>query len=65
MEAQVARMLKDPKAVSLAADFANQWLYLRNLDGVEPNTRLFPNFDDNLRQSMQQETERAVWKYHL
>jgi hypothetical protein len=31
---------------------------LRNLDGVEPNTRLFPNFDDNLRQSMQQETER-------
>ena len=57
LEAQVARMLKDPKAVSLAADFANQWLYLRNLDGVEPNTRLFPNFDDNLRQSMQQETE--------
>ena len=57
LEAQVARMLKDPKAVSLAADFANQWLYLRNLDGVEPNTRLFPNFDDNLRRSMQQETE--------
>jgi len=57
LESQVERMLTDPKAVSLAADFANQWLYLRNLDGVEPNTRLFPNFDDNLRQSMRQETE--------
>ncbi|MEO1932070.1 MAG: DUF1592 domain-containing protein, partial [Pseudohongiella sp.] len=57
LEAQVERMLTDPKAVSLAADFANQWLYLRNLDGVEPNTRLFPNFDDNLRQSLRQETE--------
>lgn len=58
LKEQVERMLTDPKAVSLAADFANQWLYLRNLDGVEPNTRLFPNFDDNLRQSMRQETER-------
>jgi len=54
---QVERMLASPKAKSLATDFANQWLYLRNLDGAEPNSRLFPNFDDNLRQSMRQETE--------
>lgn len=57
LQEQVERMLANPKATSLAADFANQWLYLRNLDGVEPNSRLFPNFDDNLRQSMRKETE--------
>ena len=57
LKAQVERMLADPKAISLAADFANQWLYLRNLDGAEPNTRLFPDFDKNLSQSMRRETE--------
>ena len=57
LEQQVRRMLADSRASSLATNFANQWLYLRNLDGVDPNTRLFPDFDDNLRQSMRQETE--------
>lgn len=54
---QVSRMLADPRASALANNFANQWLYVRNLDGVAPNTRLFPDFDDNLRQAMRQETE--------
>lgn len=54
---QVSRMLKDPRANALVSSFAGQWLYLRNLDSVEPNTRLFPDFDDNLRQSMRRETE--------
>ncbi|MDA1370786.1 MAG: DUF1592 domain-containing protein [Proteobacteria bacterium] len=57
LAAQVQRMLADPKAEALASNFASQWLYLRNLDGVDPNTRLFPDFDDNLRQAMRQETE--------
>jgi hypothetical protein len=54
---QVRRMLKDSRSRTLANNFASQWLYLRNLDAVDPNTRLFPNFDDNLRQAMRQETE--------
>ena len=57
LSAQVNRMLKDPRASALVTSFASQWLYLRNLDSVEPNTRLFPDFDDNLRQSMRRETE--------
>ena len=57
LEQQVKRMLKDSKAQSLASNFADQWLYLRNLDAVDPNLRLFPDFDDNLRQSMRKETE--------
>lgn len=54
---QVRRMLADPRAESLATNFANQWLQLRNLDGVTPDLRLFPDFDDNLRQSFKRETE--------
>jgi hypothetical protein len=56
-EAQVARMLADPKAGALIDNFAGQWLYLRNLDGFVPNSVGFPNFDDNLRQGLRQETE--------
>lgn len=54
---QVQRMLADPRAETLVTNFADQWLYLRNLDGADPNTRLFPDFDDNLRQAMRTETE--------
>ncbi|HTR37066.1 MAG TPA: DUF1592 domain-containing protein [Bryobacteraceae bacterium] len=54
---QVRRMLTDPKAQALVANFAGQWLQLRNLRNVQPNTDLFPNFDDNLRQSFRRETE--------
>ena len=38
-------------------NFAGQWLQLRNLRNVQPNTDLFPDFDDNLRQSFRRETE--------
>ena len=54
---QVRRMLADPRAASLATLFAGQWLHLRNLDSTTPDLRLFPDFDDNLRQAMRTETE--------
>ena len=54
---QVNRMLGDPRSRSLVNNFANQWLYLRNLDSITPNARLFPDFDDNLRQGFRIETE--------
>ena len=57
LDAQIARMLGDAKASSLVANFAGQWLQLRNVRGVQPNTNLFPDFDDNLRRSMRRETE--------
>lgn len=56
-EAQVNRMLRDPRSESLVTNFANQWLQLRNLDAVTPDLRLFPDFDNNLRQSFKKETE--------
>ena len=54
---QVRRMLADKRSRSLVSNFAGQWLYLRNLDSVHPDMRLFPDFDDNLRQALRQETE--------
>lgn len=54
---QVRRMLADEKAEALTTNFADQWLYLRNLDSLTPDLRLFPDFDDNLRQAMRRETE--------
>jgi hypothetical protein len=57
LETQVRRMLADPKAEALVDNFAGQWLHLRNVPNVLPNSDLFPDFDDNLRQSMRRETE--------
>lgn len=57
LEAQTRRMLADPRASALVTNFAGQWLYLRNLDSATPDARLFPDFDDNLRQAFRTETE--------
>jgi hypothetical protein len=50
-------MLVDPRSRSLVSEFAGQWLRLRNLESISPDLRMFPDFDDNLRQAFRQETE--------
>ena len=57
LEKQVRRMLADSRSEALVNSFADQWLYLRNLTTTIPDGRLFPDFDDNLRQAMRRETE--------
>lgn len=57
LERQAQRMLADPRSDNLASNFGGQWLMLRNLEAVSPNPRLYPDFDDNLRQAFRQETE--------
>ncbi len=57
LEKQVRRMLADSRADALSTNFAAQWLYLRNLESAYPDPRLFPDFDDNLRQGLRRETE--------
>ena len=57
LERQARRMLADSRSVNLASNFAGQWLLLRNLSAFEPNPRVYPDFDDNLRQAFRQETE--------
>ena len=57
LEQQVRRMLADKRSRALVDNFAEQWLYLRNLAAVRPDPRQFPDFDDNLRQAFRRETK--------
>ncbi len=57
LDAQVKRMIADPRAEEFVSAFTGQWLQLRNLDKVTPDVLLFPDFDDNVRQAMRRETE--------
>jgi hypothetical protein len=60
LQQQVKRMLADPKAEALVTNFASEWLFLRNLQSVNPAGEDFPNFDENLRQAFRTETEMFV-----
>lgn len=57
LEHQVRRLLRDSRSDALVTNFARQWLYLGNLQSVSPDARLFPDFDQNLREAMKRETE--------
>ncbi len=50
-------MVRDGRSQNLVDNFAEQWLYLRNLASITPDLRLFPDFDDNLRQAFMQESK--------
>lgn len=55
--AEVRRMLADPRAEALSTRFAAQWLRLQDLEKVKPDAFLFPDFDLQLANAMQKETE--------
>ncbi len=55
--AQVARMLQDPKVRGLATEFGTQWLHVRDVaSNREKNEKLFPTFDDRLREAIFEES---------
>ena len=53
-------MLADERSRALVNNFAEQWLHLRSLEAISPDMRLYPDFDDNLRQAFREETELFV-----
>jgi cytochrome c551/c552 len=57
LEQQVQRMVANSKSEALATNFAEQWLGLRNLNDVQPDDNLFPDFNNNLMRSMRRETQ--------
>jgi len=65
LEAEVKRMLKDDRSQALVANFAGQWLQLRNLKLMSPDRKGFPSFNQTLRAAMQKETElffESIWR---
>ncbi len=61
---QVKRMLADRRAAALVSNFVGQWLYVRNLRTHAPDPNTFPDFEDNLRQAFQKETD-LFFQAHL
>ena len=57
LENQAKRMLADRRAEALSTRFAAQWLRLQDIDKVHPDPNFYPNFDENLAESMRRETE--------
>ena len=57
LRGEMRRMLADPRSSAFVNNFAGQWLHLRNLRSITPNSDLFPDFDDNLRQAFRREAE--------
>jgi mono/diheme cytochrome c family protein len=60
LERQLQRMLRDPRASALVDNFTSRWLELNKIAGVVPDTELYPEFDENLRDAMAQETRLFV-----
>jgi hypothetical protein len=56
LDAQVTRMLADPKSSAMAENFAGQWLEVRNLDSIKPDPQKFPDWTPELRDAMKTET---------
>jgi len=57
LRGQVQRMMRDPRARSLADGFAAQWLGIRPLGGtIRPDAKLFPEFNEELASAMREET---------
>jgi hypothetical protein len=57
LERQAQRLLTDPRAEALGTRFAAQWFRLQDLFKVHPDPNFYPNFDENLANAMQRETE--------
>ena len=55
MDAQIARMLKDPKASALSENFVGQWLEIRNLDSIKPDPDKFPAWSAEIKEDMRTE----------
>jgi hypothetical protein len=57
LEAEVKRMLADPRSEALSSRFASQWLRLQDVDKIRPDGLFYPYWDRSLSQSLQKETE--------
>jgi uncharacterized protein DUF1592/uncharacterized protein DUF1588/uncharacterized protein DUF1585/uncharacterized protein DUF1587/uncharacterized protein DUF1595 len=57
LEREVRRMLASPRSDALATRFGAQWLRLQDLGKIQPDVRQYPDFDEQLRESMRRETE--------
>jgi mono/diheme cytochrome c family protein len=57
LEREVRRMLRDKRSAALVTNFAEQWLFVRDIEAKQPDGLVFPDFDETLRAAMRTETD--------
>ena len=60
LQAQVKRMLADPRADALVTSFAFQWLQVDSMDKILADPNVYPNFDEDLRTAFRKEMQLWV-----
>ncbi|MCA8977423.1 MAG: DUF1592 domain-containing protein, partial [Planctomycetes bacterium] len=55
LDAQVSRLLADPKGRRFPRQFVRQWLHLELLDYLHVDRKRYPHFDDDLLAAMREE----------
>jgi hypothetical protein len=60
LDAQVKRMLADPRAASLATNFAMKWLGLDGIEGIKPDQQIYTNFNDQLKRDLVTEVQTFI-----
>jgi hypothetical protein len=60
LDAQVTRMLANPRAEVLVNEFALRWLDVDDLAAVQPDRLLFPEFTEGLREDFAEEIRRFL-----
>ena len=60
LEQQVKRMLADEKANAMLDNFFGQWLTTKNVRSAHPDPKVYPEFDESLRQAFVEETQLFI-----
>jgi len=60
LDAQVKRMLADPRAASLATNFAMKWLGLDGIEGIKPDQQIYTSFNDQLKRDLVTEAQTFI-----
>ncbi len=60
LTAQTNRMLNDPRSAEFISGFAHQWLHMERLDFFQFNHRLYPQFDESVKESAREEVYQTL-----
>ena len=60
LDAQVKRMLADPRAASLATNFSMKWLGLDGIEGIKPDQQIYTSFNDQLKRDLVTEAQTFI-----
>ncbi len=57
---QVNRLLMDERATEFVSGFTHQWLHMERLDFFNYNYRLYPEFDDSVKEAARREVYETI-----